>query len=155
MDHTPQFKRGEQTGFLLSQGRTAAPFHAPSGLAYLSIPTGPDTQTAVPLYSRGAELWLTAAFIRQYDCAPAPAALRAARKALEALALYDGPEKSAGKRILGDDKKITLDLAGDSGLCVEITPQGWTVSCSLEHAFEREPATGALPVPDETAGRAS
>ena len=155
MERLPQLKRGEEAQIHLHLGRSAVPLRSHLGETYLSIPTSPTGQTVLPLRSRRAELWITANFYRVYECAPSPNAIKRALSVLEARALFDAVPQPVGRRLLAKTNTIILDLANgdlanESGQCVEIHPGSWTLADALPHAFERDDASGQLPIPEET-----
>lgn len=147
MEHTPQFKRGEEAQTHLKLGRSAVPLLSHLGETYLSIPTSPTGQTVLPLRSRRAELWMTANFYREYECAPSPGAIERALRVLEARALYEAIPQPVGRRLLSCNDAIVLDLANECGQCVEIAAGGWAVADALPYAFLRDQGSGPLPVP--------
>ena len=134
MERLPQLKRGEEAQIHLHLGRSAVPLRSHLGETYLSLPTSPTGQTVLPLRSRRAELWITANFYRVYECAPSPHAIKRALSVLEARALFDAVPQAVGRRLLAKTNTIILDRANGD----------------LPHAFERDDASGQLPIPEET-----
>ena len=150
MERTPTSKTGVEAHIHLKLGASAVPLRSHSGETFLSIPTGPTSQAVLPLRSRRAELWITANFYRAYETAPSPAAIQRALSVLHARALFDTTPQAIGRRLIGKPGAIVLDLANDSGQCIEISPTGWMLADDLPHAFIRDENTGPLPIPEET-----
>jgi hypothetical protein len=140
------WKRGEQVQAILDSAKGATPFRSPSGEPFVAIPNGPFSHTTLPLRARQFRLWLQNNFDLEYGTPPSESALRGALNLLEARAIYSAPEMPVGTRIVGDDRKITLDLANSDGECVEITAEGWRVTDTVPCAFFRTKSS-PLPVP--------
>ncbi len=113
---TPHFHRGEQVDALTRYARLATLFPAPNGQAFAAIPTGAAARQVCPVASAVFKDWLIENFIKEYETAPAPAALRQALGAAEALALCgDIPPQKVNRRVaaIGDayePTKIVIDL---------------------------------------------
>jgi hypothetical protein len=141
-----QWKRGAQVQAILDAAKAATPFRSLSGEPFAAIPNGPFSHTALPLRSREFRLWLAHNFDLEYGAPSSDSAVRGALSLLEARAIFSGPELPVGNRILGDDRKITLDLANSDGECVEITARGWQVTDTVACGFLRTKSS-PLPVP--------
>ena len=128
---TPHFHRGEQVDALTRYARLATLFPASNGQAFAAIPTGAVARQVCPIASAVFKDWLIENFIKEYETAPAPSALRQALGAAEALALCgDIPPQKVNRRVaaIGDPyepTKIVIDLADGEGQTTEITGDGW------------------------------
>jgi hypothetical protein len=113
---------------------------------YAVVPSGSG---AVVLRIRGREfrLWLTGRFYREAEQVPNPDAIRAAIDALEAAAVFKGPEVRVWNRLARDKDSIWLDLGDESGGAVVVTPEGWEVVNPPAVLFRRFKHQLALPEP--------
>jgi len=112
-----------------------------------------DSNHVHPIRSAAFRDWIIAQFYALHESAPAPGALRAALRTLEARARHgEWPAQKFDRRLgfQGDSfipSKILLDLTNSSGDLVEITSRGWRLTGNLHHFFRESDSVLALPRP--------
>lgn len=121
-------------------------FHTADGAAFADIRKGEHRETW-PIKSHDFRLWLTARVYEKSGKAPTEAAIESALKALEAKALFRGPERVVAIRAAEQDGRFYLDLCNAKWEAIEIDGQGWRVTGTPPVRFRRTKGMQPLPMP--------
>jgi energy-coupling factor transporter ATP-binding protein EcfA2 len=122
-------------------------YHDPDGETYADLAESPIRAT-YPVRSRGLRLAAAKMFYAANGTAPRAQAMSEALTTLEAMALFDGPERRVHVRVAAEGETVYLDLADKDWRAVEITPGGWRVVYTPPVRFKRAPGMLPLPVPE-------
>jgi len=123
-------------------------WHTPSGEAWSTLRRDGHIEHW-PVRGREFRLWLAGLYYAQEGRPPYAQALQDALAALEAKALFEGPERPVFTRLAEWEGKLYLDLARPDWKVVEIDPSGWRVLDSerCPVPFRRTPHQKPLPIP--------
>jgi len=142
--------RGElntQADVLVDLGKNAQLFHDDRNHGFASFRVNKHVETC-ELKSMQFQLWLTHSFYKETGRVPTSTALKSAVGVLEAIALYDDPDrKQIAIRVAEYDEKIYLDLHDRDRRAVEIDGCGWRVVSNPPVKFVRPPGMHGLPEP--------
>jgi hypothetical protein len=142
-------RRTTQVDVLLELAEVAELFHTSDETAFADIDVNGHRAT-VAVRSQRFKRILTRLYFEETGGAPNSEALNAALLAIEARAMFDGPERAVHVRVGGADGKYYLDLGDDTWRAIEIDTTGWRVIERPPVRFRR--AAGALPLPVPVAG---
>jgi len=124
----------------------------PDGDCYATFPVSGHEETA-PLRQKPFRQWLRHRFYKKRGKPPGSQALQDAIDTLAAEARFEGDVAEAHLRVAGDsdeEKRIYVDLGNESWEAMEITPEGWERSKSVDPNFRRVPSMNELPAPTES-----
>lgn len=144
---TPSKSGGlSQATQLVDLAHDAVLFHDGRGRAYATVPVA-DHHENYRLASKALRRWLVGQFWKAYGKAPNGQAVKSAMAALEAQALFEGPEVAVAVRLAEDEGAIWLDLANASWQAVKIIEDGWQIVDDPPVRFLRPMGVAALPDP--------
>jgi hypothetical protein len=145
-----QRKKRKQVDILIQETKKAVElFHAPDGKVYADVVIGGHRETW-PIRNRTFQRMVLRIFYEKMNSAPSADVVRAACDLLEAKALFDGPERIVGVRVVGHGDIIYIDLADTDWRAVEISAYGWRIVDHPPVRFRR--ASGMRPLPAPEAG---
>ncbi len=148
-DAIPDYGVDHRTGqadVLLQLSEVAELFHTSDGAAYADVEVNGHRAT-YPVRSRDFKRFLTRRYYEQTRGAPNAEALNAALSAIEARAVFDGPDRAVHVRVGAADGKLYLDLGDDTWHAVEIDNVGWRLVERPPVRFRRSASSLPLPVP--------
>jgi hypothetical protein len=122
-------------------------FHDAMDDAYATIGINGHHETML-VKSHAFRVFLGWKFFRSEGRAAQPQAVTAALHTLEAMALYDKPEKKVHSRIAHEDGAIYLNLADCKRRIVRITSQEWSIVPSAQASVKFCIHKGMKPLPE-------
>jgi hypothetical protein len=139
----------KQADILIALVADAELFHASDSTGYADLKINGHRETW-PIRNKGFRRWLGRRFFEATGTAANSEALHSAINVIEAMAHFDGPERTVFIRVGGHDGKLYLDLCDESWQAVEIDETGWRVIDNPPVRFRR--AAGMKPLPTPVAG---
>jgi hypothetical protein len=148
-DADAEEKRDTQAQQLSKIAKSTGLFHAPDGTGYADISVSGHRETYL-IRSKSFRSWVLRKFYEQYGGVPSSNAMQSALGLIEAMAHFDGPERTVHTRIASHEGKIYLDLANKNWGAIEIDDAGWRQVSEPPVRFRR--ASGMLPLPIPVGG---
>jgi hypothetical protein len=144
-------KNGEAAGrkhadVLIDIVEGAELFHTPDGAGYVDLEIAGHRETW-SLRSKGFRRWLARRFFEDTGGAPNSEAMQSALNVIEAISLFDSPERQAHVRVGGLNGRMYLDLCDEKWRAVEIDANGWRLIDRPPMRFRRAAGMRALPIP--------
>jgi hypothetical protein len=123
-------------------------FHTADQSLYATVKVDDHSETW-PLKSKAFKSWLARRFYLDEGKPPSKNALEDAIYMCESQALFDGPLREVGTRVMLDGSALYIDLADEKWRVVEVTATGWRVTNDAPVRFRRSRGMTALPYPLE------
>jgi len=142
-------KRDTQAQQLSKIAKSTGLFHAPDGTGYADISVGGHRETYL-IRSKSFRSWVLRKFYDQYGGVPSSNAIQSALGLIEAMAHFDGPERTVYLRVASHEGKLYVDLASKYWGAIEIDEAGWRQVSEPPVRFRR--ASGMLPLPVPVGG---
>jgi hypothetical protein len=142
-------KRDTQAQQLSKIAKSTGLFHTPDGTGYADISIGGHRETYL-IRSKAFRNWVLRKYYEQYEGVPSSNAMQSALGLIEAMAHFDGPERTVHIRAASHDGKLYLDLADKNWSAIEIDNVGWRQVSEPPVRFRR--ASGMLPLPIPVGG---
>jgi hypothetical protein len=136
-----------QADLLLELAQEADLFHTTDRIPYADVVVDGHRETWA-VRARGFRHWLLRRFFVATGGAPNSEALSGALGALEARAIFAGPERPVFVRVGEQGGRIYLDLADSAWQAVEIDAGDWRVVDAPPVRFRRAAGMKPLPVPE-------
>ncbi len=137
-------EKNTQAQELIGFAYEAELYHTPEGECWATVLVG-DHRENYPVRSKFFRRWLVRKFFEVHGKPPGSQAVQDAVGALEAMALFDGPECAIFNRLAEANGAIYLDLCNEKWQAVKVTPSGWEIVNDPPVKFRR--AKGMLPLP--------
>lgn len=137
-------EKNTQAQELIGFAYEAELFHTPEGECWATVLVGGHREN-YPARSKFFRRWLVRKFFEVHGKPPGSQAVQDAIGALEAMALFDGPECAIFNRLAEANGAIYLDLCNEKWEAVKVTPSGWEIVNDPPVKFRR--AKGMLPLP--------
>ncbi len=127
-------------------------FHDPAGTPYADVvaPAPTEHHEILRIRSRIFRIWLAGRYWRANGRPAGGQGLTDAIDVLSALALFEGPERQVGLRIVKHRGAIYVDLADDRWRVIEIDLAGWRILDRSPIPFRRP--RGMRPLPEPVTG---
>jgi hypothetical protein len=131
---------------LLDLASEASLFHTDDRTAFADIRVSGHRETW-PVRSQGFGQWLTHRYALEFGGAPGREALKSALGAIEARAIFDGPELKVHVRAAWDEESIYIDLGDTSWRAIKVSAAGWDIISEPPLRFWRSKSMRPLPEP--------
>lgn len=122
-------------------------FHSREGISYATLRLKNRIET-LPISSNGFKRFLRYLWFQKAGKPAAATTINDAVALIEAVAAFDGAERSVYVRVASETGKVWIDLANAAGEVVEVSVDGWYVrECPANIKFVRPAGTLPLPSP--------
>jgi hypothetical protein len=148
----PEGDKEKVVDALVRIGRQLPLFHDGDGGGFALTPLSNQRTRAVPITPRGLGGWLRMQYFREQGKGVADGSLNTAIATLHSIAEFEGLQERVFVRLAEAGGAIYLDLAGDDGSVVEITPNGWAVIRHPPVQFHQPGGLRPLPKPARGGG---
>ena len=140
-------KEPSQLEILLTIAARAELFHSPGGECFARFLVNGHHEVW-SIRSKGFKRWLAHGFYRTKETGPSSEASQAALNTIEAIAAFDGVERSVWVRLAEHEGKIYIDMANPAWEAIEIAPEGWQVVANPPVCFRRSRSMLSIPSPE-------
>ena len=123
-------------------------FHTADQSLYATVQVD-DHKETWQLKAKAFKSWLARRFYLDEGKPPSKQSLEDAIYMCESQALFDGPLREVGTRILMEGSALYIDLCDEKWRVVEVTATGWRVTQDAPVRFRRSRGMTALPYPLE------
>lgn len=137
-----------QADMLIQFADNAELFHTPSKNAFADIVVNGHRETWL-VRSKGFRSWLIRCYYQETGGGVGTEAMQSAINAIEARALFDGPERNVFLRVGECNGHLYLDLCDEDWRAVEITSSGWQVIDNPPVRFRRTTGMKPLSCPEK------